>query len=118
MISKEGSLRMTRERNLDIARRKLSSQDTPSEIINMEVLTQADKQKLKGFLSEAVASLQTIADEREHYNDIASRIEKDMGINKKVFKKTAELVSKGTLEEVKQLHEDADDLYSQVSTVV
>jgi len=117
MISKEGALRITRERNLDRAR-KLCSKETPSGVINMEILNQPDKQKLKGFLSEAVASLQTIADEREHYNDIASRIEKDMGINKKVFKKTAELVSKGTLEEVKQLHEDADDLYSQVSTVV
>jgi soluble cytochrome b562 len=120
MISKKGALRMMRERNLDIARKKLTEDPSFGEGVyaEMEILNQADKQKLKGFLSEAVASLQTIADEREHYKDIADRVEDDLGIDKKIFKKTATLVHNGKLEEVKQLHEDADDLYSQVSTVI
>ena len=52
------------------------------------------------------------------YNDIADRCKEDLGIKKKLFKKTAELVSKGTLEEVKQLHDDADEIYAQVSKIV
>lgn len=88
------------------------------EIVNMEILTSDDKAKLKGFLSEAVASLQTISDEREHYKDIADVVEDKLGIDKKIFRKTAQLVHNGKLEETKQLHEDADDLYSQVSTVI
>lgn len=82
------------------------------------ILTLEEQKKMKGFLSEAVASLQTIADEREHYNDIADRCKEDLGIKKKLFKKTAELVSKGTLEEVKQLHDDADEIYTQISKIV
>ena len=88
------------------------------EIVNMEILTSDDKAKLKGFLSEAVASLQVAADEREHFKDIADVVEDKLGIDKKIFRKTATLVHNGKLEETKQLHEDADDLYSQVSTVI
>jgi len=108
------------QKNIDKALKLLERREVeiPSNIINMEVLDQNDKVKLKGFLSEAVASLQTIQDEREHIKDIALQCEKDLGIPKKVFKKTADLVSKGTLEEVKKLHEEADELYSQVSSVI
>jgi hypothetical protein len=76
------------------------------------------KKALKGALSEAVASLQTIADEREHYNDIAASVEKDHGINKKVFKKIATGVHKGKLEEEINLMEEADEVYTAISEVL
>jgi hypothetical protein len=107
--------------NLSPARKKVEETNfgdgAYGDTVNMEILTSDNKAKLKGFLSEAVASLQTISDEREHYKDIADVVEDKLGIDKKVFRKTAQLVHNGKLEETKQLHEDADDLYSQVSTV-
>jgi len=76
------------------------------------------KKKLKGFLSEAIASLQLIADERDNYKDIVERCNKELNINKKAFKKTATLVHKGKLEEEVKIMEEADEVYTLVSEVL
>lgn len=84
------------------------------------VITLTDEQKrtLKGNLSEAVASLQTIKDEQEHFKDIAEKVQDDLGINKKAFQKTARLVFRGKLEEETKLMEEADEVYAIVSEVL
>lgn len=120
-----------RERNLEIAVAKLeaivehiaSEKDLVGDgqaVVGEALLkvNEEQKKKLKGFLSEAIASLQTIADERDHYNDIIDTCVKELGVNKKSFKKTATLVHKGKLEEEIKIMEEADEVYTLVSEVL
>lgn len=78
----------------------------------------ASKKKLKEFLSKAIASLQTIADERDNYKGIIEDCAKELGVNKKAFRKTATLVHKGKLEEEVKIMEEADEVYTLVSEVL
>ena len=119
-----------KEKNLEIAVAKLEAvaenlaleQDligsSPAPGDSIIKVNEKQKIQLKERLSEAIASLQTIADERVHYNDIVERCVKELGVNKKAFKKTATLVHKGKLEEEVKIMEEAYEVYTLVSEVL
>jgi len=113
-----------REKNLEIAVAKLEAVAEhlalEQDLIGDSIITvnTEQKKKLKGFLSEAIASLQLIADERDNYKGIVEKCNKELNINKKAFKKTATLVHKGKLEEEVKIMEEADEVYTLVSEVL
>jgi len=98
-------------------------QNNENRIFDMTITNKNEAVKAKGFLNEAVASLQVAKDEREHLNDIAeAACDEFAGKDKEerkefklMFKKTVGLVFKGKLDEENNRLEDCKEFYNSIS---
>jgi len=93
-----------------------------SESIHMTTAADAsgknDNVKLKKYLSEAVASLQVMEGEREQIKNIADVAHQELGVDKKIFRKTATFIHKNkTCEEEEVVLDAVRDLIDKVSTI-
>jgi len=93
-----------------------------SEKIHMSTAAEStgknDTVKLKKYLSEAVASLQVMDDERDQIKNIIDIAHTELGIDKKIFRKTATFIHKNkTCEEEEVVLNEVQNLIDKVSTI-
>lgn len=85
---------------------------------NAEVSSTNNNVKLKKYLSEAVASLQVIADERDQIKNIVDIAHQELDVDKKVFRKTATFIHKNkTCAEEELVLTEVQNLIDKVSTI-
>lgn len=77
-------------------------------------LNQTDAAALKSIMTEAVCSLQRIADEKEALKELLEAVAKKHDIPKKALNKLANTIFKHNFGEQQTEHEDLEFLYSSL----
>ena len=81
----------------------------------MLVTTDADRQKVKTYLKEALKATNRKKEEELHVKDILETLKADHDIPPKVSRKILSALEKGNMPEIKEEHEVIEDLYDIVS---
>lgn len=81
----------------------------------MMVVTEADRDKVKQYLKEAVKGTERAIEEQAHVRDILNTLKADHDIPTKVARKVISAMRKGNAPELKEESEAFCDLYEIVS---
>lgn len=81
---------------------------------NVNSLSSSDKQKLKGIIQELDDSMTRQAAERELQKEILSKMEDEMGLNKKLVKKLAKTAHRATFKDEVEENRTFEEFYDIV----
>ena len=81
----------------------------------MMVATDADRQKVKEYLTEAMKAMDRLAEEQEHVSDILNTLKSDHDIPPKISRKIISAMRKGNMPEIKEENDMVEDLFEIVS---
>ena len=80
----------------------------------MMVVTEADRDKVKQYLKEAVKGTERLQEEKAHVSDILNTLKADHDIPPKISRKIIEAMRKGNAPEVKEENDMFEDLFEIV----
>lgn len=81
----------------------------------MQVVTNADREKVKQYLKEAVKATIRKKDEEANISDILTTLKQDHEISPKLARKVMNAMMKGNMPEIKEENDALEDLYEIVS---
>jgi len=81
----------------------------------MMVATEADREKVKQYLKEAMKAMDRMAEEQEHTKDILNTLKSDHDIPPKISRKIISAMRKGNMPEIKEENDMVEDLFEIVS---
>ena len=81
----------------------------------MMVVTEADRDKVKQYLKEAVKATERLTEEQAHIRDILNTLKSDHDIPPKIARKIITSMRKGNAPEVKEQFEMFIDLHEIVA---
>ncbi|MFT7432458.1 MAG: hypothetical protein ACI9TY_000070 [Alphaproteobacteria bacterium] len=80
----------------------------------MMVVTEADRDKVKQYLKEAVKATERLTEEQAHIRDILNTLKADHDIPPKISRKIITAMRKGNAPEVKEENDMFEDLFEIV----